>query len=311
MSENITTEMIKSIREKTGAGMMDCKKALLESKGNFDEAVDWLRKKGLAAAAKKSSRVAADGLVGIASYQDKVAAIVEVNSETDFVAKNQKFQDFVKKVVDLAARESFPTTEQLLSMKIGQESVQDIMTNLIAVIGENITVRRTAKISVDQGIIATYIHSSIAPGLGKIGVLVGLESSGESEKLKEFGKKLAMHIAASGPRYLNIQDIPISVIEHEKTILLEQIKETGRPPEVMEKMIDGRLRKFYEEVVLNEQAYIMDNKKKISVVIDDFSKELGAPITIKTFLKFVLGEGIEKIEADFSEEVKTMSQLKN
>lgn len=308
MSATITSDMIRAIREKTGAGMMDCKKALVENDGNFDEAVDWLRKKGLAAAAKKSSRVAADGLIGIAVLNgDQAAAIVEVNAETDFVAKNEKFQNLVRKITNSAATSKAKDVETLLAQTIEGETVRDAVSNLIAVVGENMTVRRLAHVAAENGVVATYVHNSAAPGLGKIGVVVALESTGDRAKLKEFGKKLAMHIAAAAPKYVRIEDVPAHEIEHEKSILLEQIKDSGRPANVLEKMVEGRLRKFYEEVVLLKQAYVMDNKKDIAAAVDEFAKELGAPVTVKTFTKFVLGEGIEKTEVDFEEEVKAMS----
>lgn len=308
MSAPITSDMIRAIREKTGAGMMDCKKALMETEGNFDEAVDWLRKKGLAAAAKKSSRVAADGLIGLAAQGDTAAALVEVNAETDFVAKNDKFQNLVRQIVDAAVSGSSKTVEELLAQNLGTETIQAALSNLIAVVGENMTVRRLHRVAVEQGVVATYVHNAAAPGLGKIGVIVALESAGDKAKLKEFGKKLAMHIAAAAPRYLKVEDVPAQEIEHEKSILLEQIKDSGRPANVLEKMVEGRLRKFYEEVVLLKQAYVMDNKKDIATVVEEFAKELGTPVSVKTFVKFVLGEGIEKAENNFEEEVKAMSQ---
>ncbi|MDR1907653.1 MAG: translation elongation factor Ts [Holosporales bacterium] len=302
----ITAEMIKAIREKTGAGMSDCKKALTEA-GDFDAAVDWLRKKGLAAAASKSSRVAADGLVGVASCGDNVAAIVEVNSETDFVAKNQKFQDFVAKVSALGAGLSGVTLETLLSSEIDGKSVKESLADLIAVIGENMVVRRVQALAVEKGVVATYAHSTVAPGMGKIGVLVALESPADTAVLAEFGKKLAMHIAASHPKYLTVSDVPASVVEHEKSILLEQIKDSDRPAAVLDKMVEGRIRKFYEDVVLNEQTYIMDNKKSVSTAVSDFAKEVGSPVSISAFVRFGLGDGIEKASVDFAKEVLSIA----
>lgn len=306
MSTNITTDVIKKLREKVGAGMMDCKKALTECEGDFEKAVDWLRKKGLAAAAKKSSRVAAEGLIGVAP-SDQYAAMIEVNSETDFVAKNQKFQDFVKAVANVAGAQKISDLNALMSASLDSGTVEDSLKNLIAVIGENMTLRRVTEISVGHGVVATYIHSAIAPGLGKIGVLVALESDGSADKLREFGKKLAMHIAASNPQYLSIEEVPASVLEHEKGILQDQIKDSGRPPEVINKMIEGRIRKFYGEVVLLEQPFVMDPKKTVSQVIDEFAKELGTAVTLKGYIKYVLGEGIEKVTADFTEEVQALS----
>ncbi|GHS91685.1 elongation factor Ts [Alphaproteobacteria bacterium] len=306
MSVPITTELIRKIREKTGAGMMDCKTALVEVDGNFDEAVDWLRKKGLAAAAKKASRVAADGLVCVAAKDDRSAVVLEVNSETDFVAKNQKFQDFVLSVAKMAAESSLTDRDALLSASLNGTPLNDAATDLIAVLGENIDVRRVASVTVSEGIVAAYVHSAVAPGLGKIGVLVALESSGTSEILKEFGHKLAMHAAASSPFYLTIADVPTSVIDHEKEILREQIAGSDRPPEVLEKMLEGRVRKFFEETVFVEQPYVMDNKKKVAAAVQEFAKELGAPVALKAFVRFALGEGIEKTVSDFAEDVKVL-----
>lgn len=304
----ITTDLIKKLREKVGAGMMDCKKALTECEGDFDQAVDWLRKKGLAAAAKKSSRVAAEGLIGVVAPNDSFAAMVEVNSETDFVAKNQKFQDFVKGVVEVAGRDQIVDLSALLSAPLEGSTVEETLKNLIAVIGENMTLRRVTGASVSKGVVATYVHSAVAPGLGKIGTMVVLESDGPADKLKEFGKKLAMHVAASQPQYLSTSEVPADVLNHEKEILQDQIKDSGRPPEVIQKMIDGRIKKFYGEVVLLEQPYVMDPKKTVTQIIDDFAKELGTPVALKGFVKYVLGEGIEKVQADFSEEVQSLSR---
>ena len=302
----ITSNMIRDIREKTGAGMMDCKKALVENNGNFDEAVDWLRKKGLAAAAKKASRVAAEGLVCVSSNNDKSATVVEINSETDFVAKNDKFQSFASNVGKISAVNSCETLDQLLDQKMGSETVKEGLTNLIATIGENMNIRRFSKVCVNEGIVATYVHNVVVDGLGKIGVLVALESSADKSKLSEFGKKLAMHIAAANPQYLTISEVPSSVVEHEKGILLEQIQGQNKPKDVMDKMVEGRIRKFFEETVLLEQVYIMDGKKKVSEILEDLSKEFGSKVSIKQFVKFVLGEGIEKNESNFADEVKSL-----
>ncbi|MDR3285508.1 MAG: translation elongation factor Ts [Holosporales bacterium] len=290
----ITSDLIKTIREKTGAGMMDCKKALVETNGNFDEAVDWLRKKGLAAAARKASRVAADGLVCIFSDQ-KTATILEINSETDFVAKNAKFQEFVLKIGEFASKKYCSTLDEFLQQKLDGETVQERIANLIATIGENITIRRIQNVSAEQGVVATYIHSAVAPNLGKIGVLVRLESSGDKEKLFEFGKKLAMHIAASNPLFLNIPSVPSDILNHEKSVLLEQIQiQEKKPQEIINRMVDGRIKKFYEETVFLEQVYVLDGKKKVAEIISDFAKELGSPVNVNLFVKFVLGEGILK-----------------
>ncbi|MDR1113210.1 MAG: translation elongation factor Ts [Bacteroidales bacterium] len=303
----ITVDLIRAIREKTGAGMTDCKKALVESGGNFDEAVDWLRKKGLAAAAQKASRVAADGLIGIANDGYNAAAVVEINTETDFVAKNQKFQDFAHKIASICVTESCTTIDQLLHKTINDVHIHDYINDLIAVIGENIAIRRIARISVDNGIVASYIHNTVAPGLGKIGVLVGIESTADVQKLTDFGKKLAMHIAASSPKYLDIASVPNDEVEHEKSILLEQIKPSDKPADIINKMIEGRIRKFYEEVVLAEQVYVIDGKKKITTIVNDFGKEINASVKICTFEKFVLGEGLERPDTDFASEVLSLA----
>lgn len=299
----ITTDLIKAIREKTGAGMTDCKKALIESEGNFDRAVDWLRKKGLAAVASKSSRVAADGLVGVTSSGLQQAAILEVNSETDFVAKNVKFQNFVAKLTEIGAQHANLSVDDLLCASMDGTTVQEALHNLIAVIGENIVVRRVQQLAVSSGIVATYAHSTVVSGLGKIGVLIALESLADKATLEDFGKKLAMHIAASNPKYLNIEDVPATVTEHERSILQEQTQGTDRPAAVIEKMIEGRLRKFYEDVVLNEQAYILDNKKNIASAVKEFAANVGAPVSIKGFVRFALGDGIQKANANFADEV--------
>lgn len=301
------SDLIRALREKTGAGMMDCKNALVECHNVFDDAVDWLRKKGLAAAAKKAARVAADGLVGVAVSADgRSAAIVEVNSETDFVARNEKFQQFASRVAELAVKHGCADVAALKAVEMDGETVEAALTHLIAIIGENITLRRVQHVSVETGAVASYVHSSIAPGLGKIGVVVVLKSAAPADKLTEFGKKLAMHIAAANPQYAHRADVPAEVIEHEKQIFLEQIKDLGRPQNVVEKMVEGRVHKFYEETVLDEQVYIMDGKKKISEVLASMAKEFGSEIAVAEFVKYVLGEGIEKATADFAEEVQSM-----
>jgi elongation factor Ts len=299
----ITASLVKELREKTGAGMMDCKRALTETSGDLENAVDWLRKKGLAAAAKKAGRVASEGLVGVAT-SGTAGAVAEINSETDFVARNDRFQDFVSQVarVTLGTDGDIETVKQT-AYPGTDRSVADEVTNLIATIGENMNLRRCAKLSVDQGVVASYIHNSLAPNLGKIGVLVALESTGDQTKLQELGKQLAMHIAAARPEAVNIEDVDTSSLERERSVLAEQARASGKPEEIIAKMVEGRLRKYYEEVVLLEQTYVIDGETKVRKVIENAAKEAGAPITVKGIVRFVLGEGIEKEQTDFAAEV--------
>lgn len=299
----ISASLIKDLREKTSAGMMDCKRALEETKGDFEAAVDWLRKKGLSAAAKKAGRVAAEGLVGIFSKGNS-GAVVEVNSETDFVAKNAIFQDFAQTVAGLQA-ELKGDLETLKSAKYpeGEGSVADKLASLIGQIGENMSLRRVANLEVKQGFVASYMHNSIAPGLGKIGVLVALESSAAQDKLEAVGKQIAMHVAATNPKSLDTASLDPMEIERERNVLLEQAKASGKAQEIAEKMVEGRIRKFYEEVVLLEQAFIINPDKRVKDVIADAAKDAGAEIKITGFVRFGLGEGIEKEKENLAEEV--------
>jgi elongation factor Ts len=291
----ITAQLVKELREKTGAGMMDCKKALSETGGEFEPAVDWLRKKGLSAAAKKAGRVAAEGLVGIAVDGGK-GAIVEVNAETDFVARNDKFQGFVAD----AAKDALATKGiEELRAKEGER-----LTGLIATIGENMTLRRSDTLAVGEGVVASYIHSATAPGLGRIGVLVALESKGDKAKLEAFGRQLAMHVAAANPQSIDIGGVDPASLERERAVLSDQAKASGRPPEIIAKMVEGRLRKFYEEVVLTEQTWVIDGESKVAKVIETAAKDAGAPIAVKGMVRYALGEGIEREEKDFAAEVK-------
>lgn len=301
---DITAAMVKELREKTSAGMMDAKNALVETNGNMEEAVDWLRKKGLSKAAKKSGRTAAEGLIAIATNDNgTLGAIVEVNSETDFVARNDQFQSFVKRAAELSLTASNDVSA-LASAPFGTgKSVQDTLTDLIATIGENMNLRRTQSLSVGQGYVASYIHSAIAPNLGKIGVLVALESSAPADKLAPLGKQLAMHIAAANPECLDIASADASAVEREKNVQRETARASGKPDDIIEKMLEGRMRKYYEEVCLLEQVFIMDSETKISALLDKAAKDLGAPVKISGFVKFNLGEGIEKEETDFAAEV--------
>jgi len=300
---SISPAMIKDLREKTGAGMMDCKKALTEANGNMDDAVDWLRKKGLASAAKKSGRVAAEGLVAVAAEGTK-ASVIELNSETDFVARNEQFQALVAQIASTALGTS-GDVEALKATKIAAtgKTVEESVTEAIATIGENMNLRRSNVLSVKQGVVASYIHSGIKPGMGKIGVLVALESSGDKAKLEEFGKQIAMHIAAARPEALNREGVSAENLMRERDVLKEQAIASGKPADIAEKMVEGRIRKYYEEVVLLEQIYVIDGKEKVSDVVTAFAKQLGADVKITAFERFALGEGIEKKEEDFASEV--------
>ncbi len=299
----ITAAQVKELRETTGAGMLDCKKALVEANGNMDEAVDWLRKKGLASAAKKASRIAAEGLISVYVEGNK-GAIVEVNSETDFVAKNDIFQEYVADAAIVALKSHGEVCEMksFNCPKCGK-TFEERLTDMIAKIGENMNLRRAKVIEVNEGVVASYIHNAAGPNIGKIGVLVALESGADKAKLAELGKHIAMHIAASNPIALNIAAVDPAAVEHEKEIFAEQAKASGKPANIIEKMVEGRVRKFYDEVVLEEQAYIMDPDKKVKQVVADAAKELGADIKISDFVCFKLGEGLQKKEDDFAAEV--------
>jgi elongation factor Ts len=305
----VTAALVKELREKTGAGMMDCKRALGEAGGDIEAAVDWLRKKGLSAAAKKAGRVAAEGLIGVAT-RGPVGAVVEVNSETDFVARNQAFQSFVRTVSELALdgngeidalKESeFPGTGR---------TVLEEQTHLIATIGENIVLRRMKRLSTEAGGVFSYVHNSLGPGLGKIGVLVTLASGAPAAQLAELGKQLAMHIAAANPLYLDITSVPQAALDRERAVLREQAQASGKSDSVVERMVEGRLRKFYEEFVLLEQIFVVDQETKISKVIEQAGKAAGAPIRVESFVRFALGEGVERQPTDFAAEVA--AQLKH
>lgn len=299
----ITTTEVKALRERTGAGMMDCKKALVACEGNIEEAIDWLRKKGLAAAAKKSGRVAAEGLVGVCVDGTK-GSLVEVNAETDFVARNELFQKYVDDVVVIACKNDADVeTLKNATYEASGRTVADELTNLIAVIGENMTLRRVAHINVSNGVIASYVHNKISANLGKIGILVALESTGDKEKLLELGKKIAMHIAAANPQSTTIEGLDPALLERERGVVSEQAKNSGKPEQFIAKIVEGRIRKFYEEAVLLEQVYVIDGTSRVKEVVENAAKEIGAPIEIKGFVKFVLGEGIEKQAVDFAAEV--------
>lgn len=299
----ITTALIKDLRETTGAGMMDCKKALQETGGDMEAAVDWLRGKGLAKAAKKAGRVAAEGLVGIATG-DKTAALVELNSETDFAARSEKFQAIVTAVSKLALSSKGDIAALLASPFPGSDrNVADYVSEMVGTIGENMNVRRTASLSVSQGVVAGYVHNQVAPGLGKMGVIVALESSGDADRLNALGKQIAMHIAAAAPLALSPDQLDAEVVERERAVLIEQARESGKPDNIIEKMIEGRIRKFYEEVVLLSQAWVMDPETTVEKAVNAAAKEIGTPIKITGFVRFLLGDGIAKEESDFAAEV--------
>ncbi len=291
---NITATMVKYLRDKTGAGMMDCKAALAETGGDMEAAVDWLRAKGLAKAAKKAGRVAAEGLIGLAADAHE-AALVEVNSETDFVARNATFQDMASGIAKTAIGAK-GNVDKLMNAKFpgGKATVADTIKEMIGTIGENMTLRRTAFLSVKNGRVAGYMHNTMAPGLGKIGVIVALESKGDAKQLAAFGKQLAMHIAAANPQAVDVESLGKDVIARERAVLTEQAKELGKPAPVIEKMVEGRLRKFYEDVVLLAQAFVHDPETKVANAVADAEKAAGAPIKITRFHRFALGEGIER-----------------
>ena len=299
----VTAAMVKALREKTGAGMMDCKKALTESGGDIEVAVDWLRKKGLAAAAKKSGRVTAEGLVGVASAP-QAAAMVEVNAETDFVARNESFQEFVESVAKLALTvgEDLEAIRSAVLPGAGH-TVAEEMTRLIATIGENMSLRRARVLRVKSGVVATYVHAALRPGLGKIGVLAAIEASSESEALELLGRQVGMHVAATRPTALDISGVDPQALERERAVLVEQARASGKPDAIIEKMVDGRLRKYYEEVVLLEQVWVHDGESRVKAV----AKKSGADLT--GFVRFALGEGIEKQAGDFAAEVAKAAGL--
>jgi elongation factor Ts len=299
---NITAAMVKDLREKTGAGMMDCKGALNETNGDLEAAVDWLRKKGLAKAAKKAGRTAAEGLVAVES-SGRTAAIVEVNSETDFVARNEQFQAFVRETAKLALMGA-GTLEALEATHFpgSQTTIRDRLQELIATIGENMTLRRVARLDVTQGVIATYVHNAVSEGLGKIGVLVALESPGDVDQLSLLGRQIAMHVAATNPAALDASGIDAAVVERESVILRE--KNAGKPDHVMQKIVESGLKSYYKEVTLLEQPFVHDPSKSVAQILKEAAGKVGAPVALKAFARFALGEGIEKDDGpDFAAEV--------
>ena len=299
----ITAALVKDLRERTGAGMMDCKKALTEADGDMEAAIDWLRKKGLSAAAKKSGRVAAEGLIGVASAPNR-AAVVEVNAETDFVARNETFQGFVAEVAKIA----LDVGENVEAIRAAPfpgtgRTVAEELTQLVATIGENLNIRRARVLTVAQGVVATYVHAAVKPGLGKIGVLVAVEGTSELATLETLGRQVGMHVAATRPEALDIDAVDPAALEREKAVLSEQARASGKPEAIIEKMVEGRIRKYYEEVVLLEQVFVVDGETKISKVVENCAKTLGVPVKLAGFARFALGEGVEKEEKDFAAEV--------
>ncbi|MBP6985403.1 MAG: elongation factor Ts [Alphaproteobacteria bacterium] len=299
----ITAAMVKELRDRTGAGMMDCKKALSESAGDVENAADWLRKKGLAAASKKASRVAAEGLVGASTSGNK-GALVEVNAETDFIARNDDFQSFVSNVAKIAVNSGADLDSLKAAAYPGTSNTCEAqLTHLIATIGENMNMRRCDVLEVSNGLVASYIHNQVADSIGKIGVLVALESAANSSKLNDLGRQIAMHIAATNPQASFIEDMDPQAVAKERAVHEDMAKASGKPAEFLDKMIEGRMRKFYEQVVLTEQEFVMNPEKRVKDIIQDAAKELGSEIKLKGFIRYALGEGIEKQETDFAAEV--------
>ena len=297
----VTASLVKELREKTGVGMMDCKTALKENNGDIEASIDWLRTKGIAKAAKKEGRIASEGLIAVDKI-DNTASIIEINSETDFVARNEDFQNVVKKLSILSIKSN--NLEELLDKELDNENikVKDYITEMIASIGENINLRRIDKISISNGVISSYIHNQVIEGMGKIGVLVGLESEADNDQLEDLGKKIAMHIAATNPISVSIEDIPADILEREKSILAEEARSSGKPEEIIEKMTEGRLKKYYQESVLLEQIFVVDGESKISDILNSLDK----PVKIIEFVRMGLGEGIEKKHEDFANEVDSL-----
>jgi elongation factor Ts len=305
MMANITASLVKDLRDKTGAGMMDCKAALAETDGDMEAAIDWLRKKGISKAAKKAGRAAAEGLVGVA-VGGNAGALVEVNAETDFVARNDEFKAFVKAAADIALTEG-GDLEKLLAARHAGSNVGQTLTELVAKIGENMSVRRTVALSVDPGVVASYVHNAASPELGKIGVLVALKSSAPADKLTPLAKQIAMHVAAAAPLALTAAHLSKDVVERERNVQFELARQSGKPDNVIEKMMEGRMRKFYEETVLMQQTFVIDGETQIAKVIEKASQEFGAPVAIEGFVRFQVGEGIEKVDSDFADEVAQMA----
>jgi elongation factor Ts len=298
----ITAATVKELRERTGAGMMDCKKALAENNGEMEAAIDWLRAKGLSAAAKKAGRTASEGLIG-AAVEARRGALVEVNSETDFVAKNEIFQDFVRNVAQLALQHGTDVEALSAAQYPGGGTVQEKLTDNIAKIGENQSLRRAAVLEVGEGAVVSYVHNQVAPGLGKIGVLIALESAATAETLQALGKQIAMHVAAAHPLALDAESLDPALVERERAIAMEKAKESGKPENIVEKIVEGGIAKFRKESALRTQLFVIDNKTPVAEVVASAAKDAGTGIALKGFVRFQLGEGIEKKESDFAAEV--------
>lgn len=304
----ITAALVKELREKSGAGMMDCKNALNETGGDVEAAMDWLRSKGIAKAEKKSGRVAAEGLIGFAS-EGNAAAVVEVNSETDFVARNDQFQELVRNVAATAlSTDGSVDAVSGATISGGTKSVADAITDAIATIGENMNLRRSAKIEVGEGVVSTYMHNTAGDGIGKIGVLVALESQGNGEALNVIGRQIAMHVAATNPIAATKDEVPAEVADRERAVYLEEAKESGKPQEIAEKMVEGKMRKFYQESVLLSQSFVINPDVTVEQALKDAEKDAGSPISLKGFVRLALGEGVEKEEEDFAAEVAAAVQ---
>ncbi len=298
---NISAQMVKELRNSTGAGMMDCKSALTETSGDMEAAVDWLRKKGLSKAAKKSGRVAAEGLIGVLVQGGK-GVVVEVNSETDFVARNDLFQGLVKMIADVALNGG-TDVEAIKAAKVGDITVADAIADTIAKIGENMTLRRAAMVSAKQGAIGSYVHNSVSDGLGKIGVIVALESAGKADELAALGRQLAMHVASANPQAVDAAGLDPAVVEREKNVLADKFKQQGKPANVIDKIVESGLKTFYKEATLLEQPFIFDDKKSVAQALKEAEGKVGGAIKISGFVRYALGEGIEKQESDFAAEV--------
>lgn len=305
----ITAALVKELRERSGVGMMDCKKALQENDGNIEAAIDWLRAKGLSKAAKKADRVAAEGLVAVAARDDgagEVAAAIEFNAETDFVARNDLFQNAAKKFAELGLEHHSIEALHGAELEAGK-TVQDEVTNMIATIGENMQLRRAARLSVSEGAVATYVHNAVSPGVGRIGVLVAIEGAGDKATIRELGRKIAMHVAATAPLSLNTDDLDPAAIEKERTVLIEKAKEEGRPENMIEKIVEGQINKFQKDVVLSKQPFVMDPDVTVEQLVANTGKDLGTTLKLVGFVRLALGEGVEKVEGpDFASEVASM-----
>lgn len=299
---SVTAAQVKQLRDTTGAGMMDCKKALTETSGNIEEAIDWLRKKGLSKAAKKSDRVTAEGLVSV-SVEGTKGVIVELNSETDFVAKNDQFQELVCLVANAAIKESSSVDALASSSLPDGVTVSDKITSAIASIGENMSLRRVSSVEVSNGVVCAYVHNKVADNMGKIGVLVGIETSGDKDKTEEVAKQIAMHIAATNPASLSPDDLDQKIVERERKVYQEQAEASGKPEKIIEGMVTGRMKKFFKEVCLLEQSFVMDPDRSVKKVLEDLSKDINSDASISSFVIFKLGEGIDKQESDFAAEV--------